>query len=86
MYDFYEKKPKEKKGRSFPSRHVYSASVISVLTVFVYPILGGVMVFLTLLLAILRVLLGIHFIRDVVCGALIGAGAGLLGVLILVPF
>jgi membrane-associated phospholipid phosphatase len=86
LYDFYEKKPKEKKGRSFPSRHVYSASVISVLTVFVYPILGGVMVFLTLVLAILRVLLGIHFIRDVVCGALIGAGAGLLGVLILVPF
>ena len=86
LYGFYEKKPKEKQGKSFPSRHVYSASVIATLTVFLYPILGGVMAVFALLLAVLRVLVGIHFIRDVVCGATIGVGAALLGVFIFTPF
>ena len=85
LYEFYLEKPKDK-GRSCPSRHVYSATVIATLTVFVYPILGGVLLFFALMLAVLRVLLGIHFIRDVVCGALVGALAAIIGVLIFTPF
>ena len=86
LYDFYDKRPKEKKGRSFPSRHVYSASVLAGVTVFLYPFLGSVMLIFALLLAILRVLLGIHFLRDVICGGVIGLGAALLGVLLFAPF
>ena len=86
LYDFYEKKPKEKSGKSFPSRHVYSASVIAVLTLYVYPIVGGVLVFFAIALAALRVLLGIHFIRDVVAGSVVGALSAIIGVLIFTPF
>ena len=86
IYDFYDEKPKNKSGKSFPSRHVYSASVIATLTVFVYPVIGGILAVLAVSLAIFRVLLGIHFVRDVLAGVLIGAGAALIGVLIFSPF
>ena len=86
LYDFYEESPRSKKGSSFPSRHVYSASVIATLLLFVYPIVGYVMLFFALLLAAIRVLLGIHFIRDVVCGGSLGVGAALLGAFIFTPF
>ena len=86
IYDFYEKRPKDKSGRSFPSRHLYSASVISSLCFFIYPVLGAALSLLAILLALIRVLVGIHFIRDVCAGALIGVSSALLGVLILAPF
>ena len=79
IYDFYEAKPKEKSGKSFPSRHAYSSFVISVLVCFIYPTAGSVLVFLSILMCFLRVLLGIHFIRDVLCGAFIGALSAILG-------
>ena len=83
LYDFYEEKPKEKKGQSFPSRHVFSAFVIATLSFTVSPILGGALLAVGVLLAVSRVLLGIHFIRDVVCGALVGIISGVLGILII---
>ncbi len=86
LYDFYERKPKEKLGRSFPSRHAYSSAVISVLTLFINSFLGGVLVFFTVLLCVCRVLLGIHFVRDVLCGGIIGALAAILGFVIFTPF
>ncbi len=86
LYGFYEKAPKDKQGRSFPSRHAYSSFVISVGVTFVSPFLGGVLIFLSVLLCICRVLLGIHFIRDVVCGGLVGIVSAILGMLILAPF
>ena len=86
LYDFYKERPRSKKGSSFPSRHVYSASVIATLLLFVYPIVGYVMLFFALLLAAIRVLVGIHFIRDVICALTLGVGAALLGAFIFTPF
>ena len=84
LYDFYENKPKEKKGRSFPSRHVYSAFVIATLA-FVYSVpLGIALAFIGVSLAASRVLLGIHFIRDVVCGAAVGVVSGLIGIFLMI--
>ena len=83
LYTFYEEKPKEREGRSFPSRHVYSAFAIATLTFFVSNIIAVILIVLALAMCVCRVLLGIHFIRDVVCGALIGVIAGLVGLLIL---
>lgn len=82
LYDFYEKKPKDKKGRSFPSRHVFSAFVIAMLSFPSSPALGAALCVLGIALAVSRVLLGIHFIRDVAAGALIGILSGALGILI----
>lgn len=83
LYTFYEQKPKERVGRSFPSRHVYSAFAIATLAFPLSSIIGIILTALALAMCVCRVLLGIHFIRDVVCGALIGVAAGLIGLLIL---
>ena len=80
LYDFYEIKPKERKGRSFPSRHAYSSFVIAVIA-FIYSVpMGIALLLMGLALSVSRVLLGIHFIRDVVCGAAVGIISGLLGI------
>ena len=76
LYDFYEDKPKEREGRSFPSRHAYSAFSIATAAFSIHPLLGGAFIILASLMCASRVLLGIHFIRDVVCGALLGIIAG----------
>ena len=80
LYDFYEQKPKERAGRSFPSRHAYSSFVIATIA-FLYSVpLGIGLSLIGIALVVSRVLLGIHFIRDVVCGATIGIISGLIGI------
>lgn len=85
LYDFYETPPKNKPARSFPSRHAYSAFSIGTAVCFVSPLLGAVLLLLSTAMCLSRVLLGIHFIRDVACGALIGALSSVLGFIILSP-
>ena len=85
LYDFSgipEELHPKKRGRSFPSRHVFSAFVIGVALSFVHLYLGIAVMLFGLFLAAFRVLLGIHFVRDVVAGALIGIVSGILGTLI----
>lgn len=81
VYTFYEKKPKEKKGLSFPSRHVFSTFVIAAVSISssIYLAIGLFLVGIAL--AVSRVLLGIHFIRDVIAGAVIGTISGAIGLL-----
>jgi len=74
-YQIYNYEPiltKKKDGQSFPSRHVFSIFMIA-MSVFVLNTMGGVL-FLILgsLLALSRVLGGVHFPRDVIAGALMG--------------
>ena len=83
LYGFYEIKPKDKRGRSFPSRHAYSAFCIATLGFTLGSILAPIMLVLALALSVCRVLTGIHFIRDVAAGALIGAVSGAIGICIL---
>lgn len=76
-------KKDKKSGRSFPSRHVFSAFLIGTLWL-PYSILFGIStLFIGAFLAVQRVLLGIHFVKDVVAGGAIGSICGLVGVLIL---
>ncbi len=88
-YEFYHFKenglpvPKKKLGKSFPSRHVFSAFLIGTLLLPNAAFAGAVVLILGLLLAVSRVLLGIHFIRDTAVGALLGIVSGLIGMLIL---
>lgn len=82
VYRFFDVPPKNKCGKSFPSRHVFSAFVIGTSLAFINPFLGCMLCVIGALLAACRVLLGIHFIRDVVAGALIGIVGGVLGMLI----
>lgn len=63
---------KNTKGKSFPSRHVFSVFMIAA-TVFVFhPDAGVLLGILGVCLAVIRVFGGVHEPRDVVAGALIG--------------
>lgn len=82
VFSFYENAPRRKRGQSFPSRHVFSIFVIGASLCFVNVGVGLALMLVGLTLAVSRVLLGIHFIRDVVAGGLIGVVSGVIGMLI----
>lgn len=66
--------PKDTKGKSFPSRHVFSATIIAMTFLFMSPWmwLGLVLLVVAVLEAVVRVVSGVHYISDVVAGILIG--------------
>lgn len=78
---------REGMGNSMPSRHVFSAVLISmcILRQNVFP--GVIFLILSACIAVVRVLGGVHYPRDVIAGYLIGAAAGsLLWTTQLLPF
>lgn len=77
--------PKHTKGNSFPSRHVFSASIIAMTYLMASPWMWVGILFLgvTIILALVRVLSGVHYPSDVAAGLLIGVLAGVIGYLIL---
>ena len=82
--DIYELPPKKKEGCSFPSRHVFSAFSIGTALCFIYPIVGAVILVFGVAMSLSRVLLGKHFPRDVIAGALIGAVTSVIGMIIMI--
>lgn len=70
---------KETKGKSFPSRHVFSVFVIATTLFYIFKPLGILLMLAGILLAVLRVVGGVHFSRDVIAGAIIGIFSGVLG-------
>lgn len=75
--------PKETQGQSFPSRHVFSASVIAAGFWWLCPAWGWVCAGVALAIALSRVLTGVHFPRDVAGGLLLGGGLGWMGFFVL---
>ena len=69
----------EKKSGSFPSRHAYSAFVIGTVFFFQSPWCALIFGAGAVLMCLCRALLGIHFVRDLLAGALIGILSGVLG-------
>ncbi|MBZ5724453.1 MAG: phosphatase PAP2 family protein [Acidobacteriia bacterium] len=59
---------------SFPSGHTITAFAVAVALSLFYPELALGMLFCALSVAASRILLGLHFLSDVVAGAAIGAG------------
>ena len=94
-YEVYATQPvlkKDTSGKSFPSRHIFSVFVIGT-TFMVLAVndaspagvaIAAVMMVMGLLQAVLRVIGGVHFIRDVIVGALIGILAGIVGVIFII--
>lgn len=83
IYGFYTAPQKNKTGQSFPSRHVFSCFVIATLAYSVSLWLSIALFVVGACLAMARVLLGIHFIRDVLAGAIIGVISGVIGIIII---
>ena len=79
VYDYSPAVAKSTKGKSFPSRHTVSAFIIAMAFLYIDVKLGVIMLFVAALIGVVRVLAGVHFIRDVISGAAIGILAGVLG-------
>ncbi|MCC8141473.1 MAG: phosphatase PAP2 family protein [Lachnospiraceae bacterium] len=81
-YEVWGEQPlieKETAGRSFPSRHVFSAFMIAMAMLWINIPAGIVLMAAGAFLAVARVIARVHFLRDVVAGALIAVGLGILG-------
>ena len=70
---------KDTKGKSFPSRHVFSVFVIAMAFHYILPWAGILLMGIGVLLAAIRVVGGVHFPKDVIAGAIIGILSGLMG-------
>lgn len=81
-YEKYNYTPvvfKATQGKSFPSRHTVSAFIIAMAFLYINMTVGIIMLGVAAAIAVIRVLSGVHFIRDVVSGAAIGVIVGILG-------
>ncbi len=80
-YEKYGTKPlfsKETKGKSFPSRHTASAAVIGMAALYVNTILGSVFLAVSVLIALSRIIGGVHFPKDVAAGFLYAVVMGVI--------
>ncbi len=61
---------------SFPSGHSITAFAIATCIGLYYPQLSDLLLFIAVCVAASRIILGMHFLSDVVAGSLMGAGLG----------
>ncbi len=81
-YEKYDIPPlynKATRGKSFPSRHTFCVFIIAVTAFFINCWLGIIFFVLGILLSFSRVLCGVHFIKDVLAGAVTGIVFGIVG-------
>ncbi|WP_165253320.1 phosphatase PAP2 family protein [Adlercreutzia sp. ZJ304] len=62
--------PKNTRGHSFPSRHTFSMFTIACTWMLYQPIVGTALLVLACAMAVIRVVGGVHFPRDVIVGAI----------------
>ena len=74
---------KDTKGKSFPSRHVFSVFIIAVTIFYSHPGPGILIGLIGIAMAVIRVAGGVHEPRDVVAGAAIGILCGVVGYYVL---
>lgn len=70
---------KDSKGKSFPSRHIFSIFIIAVAAFQLWPVIGIIIGLAGICLAYCRVKGGVHFKKDVIAGAIIGILLGVIG-------
>ena len=80
-YEVWEIVPlldRDSPGQSMPSRHVFSATIISMACLHASLTMGMICLILSALLGLVRVLGGVHFPKDVVVGYICGLAWGVL--------
>lgn len=66
---------------SFPSGHTMTAFAIAMAWLLFYPTLAFALLFCAFSIGMSRILLGMHFLSDVIAGAVLGTGLGVLAFL-----
>jgi undecaprenyl-diphosphatase len=61
---------------SFPSGHTMTAFSVALVVSYFYPGLEAPLFFMAISIAVSRVVLGMHFLSDVLAGAVLGVGLG----------
>ena len=80
-YEEWDIKPlldRDSPGQSMPSRHVFSATIISMACLHASLSVGVILLVFSALLGLVRVLGGVHFLKDVVVGYICGLAWGVL--------
>ena len=80
-YEEWDIKPlldRDSPGQSMPSRHVFSATIISMACLHTSLTMGMICLILSAFLGLVRVLGGVHFPKDVVVGYICGLAWGVL--------
>lgn len=75
--------PKDERGRSMPSRHVSSAVIIACALTWQHMDWGALAFAACVVVAITRIVGGVHYPRDVAVGAAIALACGILGFVII---
>jgi undecaprenyl-diphosphatase len=71
---------------SFPSGHTMTAFAIALVISYFYPSLEGTLYFLAASIAVSRVVLGMHFLSDVLAGAVLGSGLGIASIVLFASY
>lgn len=74
--------PKDTQGKSFPSRHTFCMFMIACSWLLWQPIVGAVLLLLACMMAVIRVIGGVHFLRDVIAGAILALAVCAIGYLV----
>lgn len=93
-YLFDEKRPyeafsfvplirKDTKGKSMPSRHIFSVFMIAMAWLRFMPLIGGFLLLAGCVLGVCRVVGGVHYPRDVIVGAVVAIIGGYVGLWII---
>lgn len=85
VYDFKPIVEKKKQGHSMPSRHVFSAFIIAMAFSYVDIPFSIIFFVIAVLMAVERVIAGVHYPKDVIVGAVIGVVLGYIG-FYLIPY
>ena len=63
-------------GESFPSRHTASAFVLAMSGFALSVYIGAVLLLIATIIALTRIITGVHYVSDVLAGMIIAVGAG----------
>ena len=72
----------KKQNRSMPSRHTYSVFVIAIATLLIHPALFAFNLFCGIVLALTRILSGVHYISDILAGIAFAIVFGMLCIVV----
>lgn len=79
LYDITPLIKKDKVGESFPSRHTVSVTIIAMSCLYINIWLGVIMLIISVLMAGMRVIAGVHFLKDVIVALAFGIICGIIG-------